>query len=320
MTRYRMFDRSRLRLAPVEQRGHDLQATELKTLVEPSTLFQHEDWDTFVQAILQARDDGRPRILFFGAHLIKLGLSRFIIDLIERGFITHLATNGAGAIHDYELAVLGGTSENVQRWIQVGQFGLWSETSSLNEIVQDASRRGEGLGEAMGRSLLDSKAPHKDISLAAAAYRLGIPFTVHATIGGDITHQHPNCNGAAYGASSYTDFLIFSAAIEQLQGGVSINLGTAVTGPEVYLKALSMARNVAHRAGETISQFTTAVFDLVSLPPNWRAEADKSSAGYYYRPWKTILVRTVTDGGTSFYFQGSHETTVPTLWASLVEP
>jgi hypothetical protein len=153
------------------------------------------------------------------------------------------------------------------------------------------------------------------LSVCAAGWRAGVPVTSHVGIGSDIIHAHANCDGAALGACSYTDFLIFARSVQSLEGGVYLNIGTAVTGPEVYLKALSMARNVARQRGEEIRHFTTAVFDLVELPPNFRdGPPTKDHPGYYYRPWKTILVRTVADGGTSYYFCGDHRQTIPTLW------
>jgi hypothetical protein len=173
-------------------------------------------------------------IVLLGGHPIKLGLSRYLIDLMERGWITHVATNGAGIIHDFELAHVGGTSEDVAKWIQVGQFGLWQETSRLNDIIREGAARGEGLGEAVGRTVEEECFPHRDVSLCAAGWRLGIPVTSHVTIGGDIIHAHPNCDGAALGATSYTDFLIFAESIRHLEGGVFLNIGSAVTGPEVY--------------------------------------------------------------------------------------
>jgi hypothetical protein len=254
-----------------------------------------------------------------GAHAIKLGLSPYLIDLIERRLITHLATNGAGLIHDFELSLVGGTSEDVARWIKVGQFGLWQETSRLNEIASEAAQRDEGLGEAAGRIIEEENFPHRDLSLAAACWRTGIPFTVHVSIGCDIVHAMPNCDGAAWGQASYTDFLIFAHSVSQLEGGVFLNVGSAVTGPEVYLKALSMARNVARQEGREIRHFTTAVFDLAPLPDNWRdGPPSKEEPLYYYRPWKTILCRTVADGGQSFYIQGDHRQTIPALWQALV--
>jgi hypothetical protein len=149
----------------------------------------------------------------------------------------------------------------------------------------------------------------------AAACRLGVPVTVHIGIGYDIIHEHPNCNGAALGQTSYHDFLVFTHTITQLQGGVLLNFGTAIMGPEVYLKALSMARNVAHQHGQHINRFTTAVFDLINLgEADIHTEAPKDDPRYYYRPYKTILVRTVQDGGESYYFRGDHRATLPALY------
>ena len=159
-----------------------------------SSPFAHPDLPDFIQRIVAARRAGRPVILMMGAHAIKLGLSPFLIDLIERKWITHLATNGAGLVHDFELASFGGTSENVARWIQAGQFGLWQETSRLNEIARLAAAAGEGLGEAAGRILAGEPAPHAAVSVAAAAWREGVPMTVHVGIGCDIIHAHPNCD------------------------------------------------------------------------------------------------------------------------------
>ena len=167
----------------------------------------------------------------------------------------------------------------------------------------------------MGRAIETARLPHRELSIAAACYRAGVPFTSHVGIGSDIIHAHANCDGAALGATSYTDFLIFAASVARLSGGVYLNIGTAVAGPEVYLKALSMARNVARQEGRRITDFTTAVFDLVNLPASFReGPPGKDHPLYYYRPWKTILVRTVADGGRSYYFCGDHARTIPTLW------
>ena len=235
-----------------------------------------------------------------GAHPIKLGLSPYLVDLIARGIVTHLATNGAGMIHDFELALGDGTSEDVPKWIQAGQFGLWNETSRLNDIIALAARHGEGLGEAVGRTIAEGNFPRRDLSIAAAGWQARVPITSHVSIGSDIIHSHPNCDGGALGATSYTDFLIFAKAIQELAGGVFLNVGSAVTGPEVYLKALSMARNVARQQDREIRSFTTAVFDLAELKANYRdGPPRKDHPMYYYRPWKTILVRTVAVRGTS---------------------
>jgi hypothetical protein len=279
----------------------------------------HPQWRDLIDAIATARRGDRPVVLMMGAHPIKLGLNRFLIDLMDQGVITHLATNGAGLIHDFELALGKGTSEDVSKWIRVGQFGLWRETGLLNEIIRDGARRGEGLGETVGRTIEATSFARRDLSVAAAGWRCGVPVTAHVSIGSDIIHAHANCDGSALGATSYTDFLIFARSIQQLEGGVFLNVGSAVTGPEVYLKALSMARNVARQHGMALSQFTTAVFDLVPLPTSFReGTPSKDQAMYYYRPWKTILVRTVADGGRSYYFRGDHRLTLPTLWHDLV--
>jgi hypothetical protein len=209
----------------------------------------------------------------------------------------------------------------VPRWLSAGQFGLWQETSRLNDIISEAVRRDEGLGEAVGRTIEEERFPHRDLSVAAACWRKGIPCTCHVTIGADIIHAHPNCDGAALGKASYTDFLIFARTVQNLEGGVFLNVGSAVTGPEVFLKALSMARNVAHQEGKSVRNFTTAVFDLAPLPENWREGTPaKEDPLYYNRAFKTVLVRAVADGGRSFYVQGDFRDTIPALWQALVQP
>lgn len=319
MSRYPLFDRSQIQLAPLADRGHDLQAADCRALDAPFEIYQHPEYPELIEQIAAARRHGRPVIAMIGAHPVKLGLSRYLIDLMERGIVTHLAANGAVLIHDFELALCGGTSENVPKWIQLGQFGLWRETSRLNDIIAGAARRGEGLGEAVGRVIERERFEFRGLSLAAAGWRTGVPVTAHVAVGSDIIHAHANCDGAALGAASYTDFLIFAHSVQQLEGGVFLNIGTAVAGPEVYLKALSMARNVARQRGEEIRRFTTAVFDLVDLPGDFRQGTPaKEHPQYYYRPWKTILVRTVADGGRSYYFAGDHRQTLPTLWRELV--
>jgi hypothetical protein len=254
-----------------------------------------------------------------GAHVIRAGVNRHIIDLLERGLIDHIAMNGAGAVHDYELARIGATTESVARYIRMGQFGLWRETGELNDWISEAAALSLGLGENIGRRIECSGFPHRDLSIFAAAYRAGVPVTVHTGIGYDILHEHPNCDGAATGAASYRDFLIFAKSIERLESGVLLNFGSAIMGPEVYLKALAMARNVACQEGREIRRFTTAVFDIVPIEGDHRTELPRTDPGYYFRPHKTILVRTVTDGGESFYFCGNHRATLPALWRLLRE-
>lgn len=254
-------------------------------------------------------------MFMMGAHVLRAGVNRHIIDLLERGLLTHVAMNGAGIIHDYELARIGATTESVARYVQSGEFGLWTETGELNDWIGAAG--GEGLGECVGRHILESDYPHRDLSVLAAAYRCSVPATVHVGVGYDIIHQHPNCDGAAVGSASYHDFLLFTHTVENLEGGVVLSFGSAVMAPEVYLKALSMARNVAHQEGREIRHFTTAVFDLMPIEGDFRRELPKTDPAYYFRPRKTILIRTVADGGESFYFSGDHRATVPALWKAI---
>jgi hypothetical protein len=307
------FDRSRLRIRPLAERVHDLDLSAVLPLDALPSEFAHPALPVLAGRLVQARENGRARVLMMGAHVIRAGVSRHLIDLMQRGLVSHIAMNGAGPIHDWELALVGATTESVARYIQTGEFGLWQETGRMNDVIRGGARAGLGLGECLGRAILEGAFPHKEISVLAAAVRLNVPVTVHVGIGHDILHEHPNCDGSALGATSYRDFLVFTQTITGLEGGVLLNFGSAVMGPEVYLKALAMARNVAHQEGRLIRHFTTAVFDLVQLEEDTRQQAPKSDPRYYYRPWKTILVRTVADGGESFYVQGEHRQTIPRL-------
>ncbi len=318
-SRYERFDRSRLRLKPLAERRHDLSLERWLKLEDPAPPFDHPRLPVLAERLKSARQRGAARILMMGAHVIRAGVSRHLIDLMERGWLDHLALNGACVIHDYELARIGATTESVARYIAEGQFGLWRETGELNDWIREAARLDLGLGENVGRRILAGDFPHRELSLLAAAYRLGVPATVHVGVGYDIIHEHPNCDGAALGEASYRDFLIFARSVERLEGGVMMAFGSAVMAPEVYLKALAMARNVAHQQGRAIRRFTTAVFDLVPIRGDPHRELDKTDPGYYFRPHKTILVRTVADGGESFYFAGDHRATVPALWRLLAE-
>jgi hypothetical protein len=309
-----MFDRSRLKIQPLAKRRHDLDLSTMLPLDTPLPPFPHPALPHLGQRLVDAKERRRARILMMGAHVIRAGVSRFIIDLMERGLISHIAMNGAGPIHDWEFALIGATTESVARYIQTGEFGLWHETGVMNDVIRTGVKEGMGLGEALGRMILTCDFPHKSVSVLAAAARLGVPVTVHVGVGYDILHEHPNCDGAALGAASYQDFLVFTESVNALEGGVLLNFGSSVMGPEVYLKALAMCRNVAHQEGRVIRHFTTGVFDLLPLEGDTRQQADKSDPRYYYRPWKTILVRTVADGGESFYVEGDHRVTLPHLY------
>jgi hypothetical protein len=320
MSLYKTFDRSRLLVKPLAEREHDLHLDRWLALADPTPPFEHADLPVVAHRLSAARTSGAARILMMGAHVLRAGVNRHIIDLLEARLVDHIAVNGAAAIHDYELARIGATTESVDRYIRTGEFGLWRETGELNDWIREAAALSLGLGENVGRRIGASAFPHRDLSVFAAAYRARVPLTVHCGIGYDIIHEHPNCDGASLGAASYRDFLIFARTVERLEGGVLLNFGSAIMGPEVYLKALAMARNVARQEGRAIRHFTTAVFDLVPIQGDHRKELPKSDPGYYFRPHKTILVRTVADGGESFYFAGDHRATLPALWRMLREP
>lgn len=316
---YPMFDPSQLVIKPLGERINDLSRQVIKPLDAPIPPFDSPELEAVTDAMVAAHLTGAPVIMMMGAHVIRSGNANYIIDLMRRKIITHIGMNGAGVIHDYEFAKIGATTESVAHYIKEGQFGLWKETGDINDIVSGAYQEGLGLGEAVGKAIYECGFPYRESSILAAGYRLQIPVTVHVSIGQDILHEHPNMNGAAYGETSYRDFLIFAQSITRLQYGVFLNYGTQVMGPEVYLKALAMARNVAFQKGHKINEFTTAVFDLVDLGENLHQEAPKNTARYYFRPYKTILVRTVQDGGTSYYIRGNHADTFPNLYHSVLQ-
>ncbi len=314
------FDRSRLKLKPLRDRVHDL---DQDILLFPDSRYErcdHPALPMLARRICSARERGSSVIFMIGAHVLRRGAGPLLVDLMQRGLLTHLALNGAGAVHDFELALIGRTCESVARYVSSGEFGLWEETGAINAAAVAGFHEGIGLGEAIGKAIAEGNFPNSAVSVLAGGVRFGVPVTVHVGIGQDIIHEHPNFDGAATGAASYTDFLILAQSICNLEGGVLLNVGTAVMGPEVYLKALTMARNVAHQEGREIRKFTTAVLDLVQLDEaGLHREASKSDPRYYFRPYKTVLVRTVSDGGESFYVPGDHRTTIPTLYHQILE-
>ena len=309
-----LFDLAGIELSPLDERIHNLDRSVVRPL-EPIPC-GHPGLEQTAGALAEARERGAARILMMGAHVLRSGVQRYLEDMMAQGLVSLVAVNGACAIHDFELALVGATTESVERYIREGQFGLWRETSQLNDIVSEAAVRGEPLGWAVGRTITEGAFPHKDISLFARAYELGVPVTVHVGIGQDIVCEHPNYDGGAWGRTSHLDFLRYAREAQRLEHGVVMNFGSAVMGPEVYLKALAMARNVAHQKGEEIRRLTTLVCDLHNLPEDFRSEPAKDSPGYYFRPWKTMLVRTVADGGASHYVRGDHSRTIPMLWTA----
>ncbi len=250
--------------------------------------------------MVQAIRSGNPIVLAMGAHVIKVGLNPVIIDLMERGFIDGLALNGAGIIHDAELAMVGQTSEDVAAQIGEGKFGMAEETGRiLNEAIIEGAEQGDGLGKAVGARLVKEDFPYKRYSLSARAFELGIPMTVHVAIGTDIIHFHPRVDGAAIGKTSHLDFRIFSSLISKIEGGVFINLGSAVIMPEVFLKALSLARNL----GFDVKHFTTVDMDFIR----------------HYRPMTNVVQRPTLEGGKGYSLVGHHEIMFPLLTAAVIE-
>ncbi|HLF13989.1 MAG TPA: hypothetical protein VI932_03745 [Bacteroidota bacterium] len=252
----------------------------------------------FAADVLKSRRAGKPVIAMIGAHVVKVGLSPVLIDLIDRKVLTCVAMNSAAAIHDAEAALWGVTSEDVAASLADGSFGMSRETGEfINGTLNRAYRKGgAGYGEALGRALL--KAPHTRLSILAACVREGIPATVHAAIGTDIVHQQPTMNGAATGELSFRDFRILCSQVGELRGGgVVMNIGSAVVLPEVFLKALTVARNLGARA----RGFTTANFDMIQ----------------HYRPRLNVVARPASGGGRGYLFTGHHEIMIPLLAAMI---
>lgn len=310
-----MFDTSRLHIKPLAERIHDVDLLQVLIPVDGSpAAIDNEKTRAIAQAMVQAKAAGAASLLMYGAHVIRTGCSAYMIELMKRGLVTHFATNGAGSIHDFEFSLIGHTCESVAKYVGEGQFGLWKETGMLNDILKEGVEDGLGAGEAIGRYIWENNLPYREYSVLANGYHLHVPCTVHIGIGNDILHEHPNVDGRALGEASYRDFLIYAQTVTGLEGGVFLNFGSAVTGPEVYLKALAMARNVAHQEGKKIAHFTTAVFDMQNMPDEgYNVTPPKTDPRYYFRPWKTILARTVADGGKSYYVHGLHNQTLPSV-------
>lgn len=254
------------------------------------------------KAIAQAHRKGRPVIAGLGAHVIKVGLSPIVTDLMERGIVTAVAMNGAGIIHDFELALMGHTSEEVDAEIDDGRFGMADETGRiLNEAIGRGATNGEGLGEAIGRYIdgHPHQFPNRATSILATGARLGLPVTVHVAMGTDIIHMHPSADGAAIGATSLLDFRRLAAVVAGMEGGVYLNIGSAVILPEVFLKALSLGRNLGH----PLANITTVNMDFLS----------------HYRPQTNVVRRPTQKGGNGYALTGHHEIMLPLLAASVLE-
>ena len=252
------------------------------------------------QRIAQAHKRKKTILLGMGAHLIKVGLSPLIIDFMKRGILSALAMNGAGIIHDYELAFMGETSEDVAASLKDGSFGMARETGLfLNEAIRKGHERQQGIGEAVGKAILQSRLPHQRLSILAAGTRFGIPVTVHVGIGTDTIHMHPEVSGIALGSGSLKDFRTLTSVVATLRNGVFLNFGSAVILPEVFLKALSLARNLGH----PVSNLTTVNLDFIP----------------HYRPLANVVARPTLGSGKGYHLTGHLEIMVPLLFASVLE-
>lgn len=336
--RYTAFDPARIETYPLSTRSN---LVTLRDLVFPKQVDAiirdlppdiQSDIRTVAEAIVGARHGGKPVILFTGAHLIKNGLGPLLVDLVERGGVTLVAGNAATSIHDFELALVGETSENVPAALDKGQFGMAYEFAYINMALSVGNQQKLGFGEVLGRLICDeifrrsvlalvaredsaSEFRHPEVSVLAACYRRRIPFTVHASIGTDVIDQHPSFDGQAKGGCSGRDFLVYTSEVTNLtEGGVVLNIGSAVTGPEVLLKAVSMAANVGCVPREVL----TADFDLRERAS--RQMTDGLAPGYYFRDQKSIVTRIPQAfGGRGFYIRGDQKQTFPFLYKRIIE-
>ena len=259
-----------------------------------------DDLKTVINAIVKAHSSNNTVMFSMGAHVIKVGLNPLIIDLMEREVITSVSLNGAGIIHDSELAMTGQTSEDVAASLGSGNFGMAKETGEfLSRAIISAEKQQIGLGRAVGSAILDGGFPHADKSILAAGARLNIPVTVHVAMGTDIIHMHPGFDPAAAGAASHRDFRIFSSVVSELESGVYLNIGSAVIMPEVFLKAITLVRNLGHK----VENFTTVNMDFIR----------------HYRPMTNVVNRPTAGGGRGINMVGSHEILLPLIAAGVIE-
>jgi len=261
------------------------------------------DLKSVIDAVVGAVQDEKPVIFSMGAHPIKVGMGPLIVDLMERGVVSHIALNGAGIIHDFELAYMGFTSEDVAEALDDGSFGMARDTAELlnGAIAQGAAVSDQriGLGRAVGEMIENSNMPHRSHSILAAGFRLGIPVTVHVALGTDIIHMHPSANGADIGTTSMRDFFLFSASVAGLEGGVYFNIGSAVIMPEVFLKAVALARNLGH----PVEGFFAVNMDFIRQ----------------YRPHTNVVTRPTMKSGQGVHLIGHHEIMLPLLCAGIID-
>lgn len=308
---YEEFDLSGVKTYPLRSRQSKVGLAQFATPYKKGTgvdglitslpgLLAAQDFKDVVRAMVEAKRGGRPIVWGLGAHVLKTGLSPILVDLMERGFVSAIATNGAGIIHDFEIALSGGTSEDVDATLGPGTFGMAEETGAqLNHAINEGVANGLGLGQCVGRFLDAARPPFAQISVSATAWRLQIPVTVHVAIGTDIIHMHPQASGASIGEASLRDFRYFVSAVAKLEGGVYLNCGSAVVLPEVFLKAVAIVRN----EGKSLDGLTTVNLDFLR----------------HYRPLTNVVNRPTAGTGRGYSLTGHHELLIPLLAAALVE-
>jgi hypothetical protein len=309
---YEEFDLSGVRTYPLASRPSKARAEDFGRPVSAGVTFKTwfdslpailgaRDLHRVVDALVAARARGSGIIWGIGAHVIKTGVSPVLIDLMHRGYVSALAMNGAGIIHDFEVGLAGATSEDVDEALGPGRFGMAEETGRLlNQISRDAADGKLGLGQAVGRYLVEHNAPHAAASLTASAHRLGVPVTAHVALGTDIIHMHPDASGAAIGDVSLRDFRYFTSCVARLEGGVYLNCGSAVVLPEVFLKAVALARNM----GAALDGLTTVNIDFMRM----------------YRPQTNVVARPVAGtSGVGISLVGHHEVLIPLIAAAVIE-
>lgn len=309
---YPAVDLTKVRTYPIRNRSSLVALENLVFPTQSPPAFDNSELIELSTRIITARRAAHQVICMLGGHVVKCGLSPLLIELMKLGVITHLASNGSAAIHDFEIALNGSTSEDVASSLEDGNFGMAEETGAwMNTAVQRGIVDGMGMGEALGRMIAEDDAfKFKQHSLLYQAYALRVPYTIHVAIGTDIIHQHPLCDFAALGAGSGQDFKIFIHSVSQMEGGVFCNFGSSVLGPEVFLKSISIARNL----GYPLRSITTANFDLVPLAGDYRQPSSKDKPEYYYRPKKNIVIRPNSLGGRGYHITGNHTKTIPNLF------
>ena len=306
-----IFNRSKLKIKTLSERNSK---SNLSIMVNPDgipekiTNEDKEKLEKAAEAIKKAKENNRPIIISFGAHLIKNGLSLILIGLMKKGYIQHILTNGASSIHDWEFAFQGQTEEDVKHYIKQGQFGIWHETGYyINEAIKQGVKLGLGYGESVGKLIHEEKLkeetirhPYKNNSFQETAFKLKIPFSVCPGIGYDIIYAHPSCDGSAIGKASETDFLKFAKTLTNFEGGVYISVGSSITSPMVFEKALSMAKNLAIQENKALENYTIIVNDIQPGDWDWsKGEPPKDHPAYYLRFFKTFSRM----GGNSTYIR-----------------